>query len=55
MQLPQLVNIYEFRLKKDLKLSILAHQMQNFLWQPDVQQPIIVYAYIFRLNMLNRA
>ena len=36
MQPPQLVHIST---KKDLKLSILAHQMQNFLWQADVQPP----------------
>ena len=51
MQLPQLVNIYEFRLKKDLKLSILAHQMQNFLWQPDVQPPIIVQNFIRQVDV----
>ena len=37
MQPPQLVNIYEFRLKR-------AHQMQNFLWQVDVQPP---YHYVY--------
>ena len=47
MQPPQLVYIYEFRLKKGLKLSILVHQMQNFLWQADVQpQNHYVYLYI---------
>ena len=29
----------------------LAHQMQNFLWQADVQPPkIILYTYTFRLK-----
>ena len=47
MQPPQLVNIYELRLQKGLELSILAHQMQNFLYQADVQPPNhYVYLYI---------
>ena len=33
MQPPKLINTYKFWTKKGLKLSILAHQMQNFLWQ----------------------
>ena len=33
-----------------LKYSILAHQMQNFLRQADVQPPkIILYTYTFKL------
>ena len=31
LQTPKLINTYQFRLKKGVKLSILAHQMQNFL------------------------
>ena len=36
MQPPKLINTLNLDLKKGLKLSILAHQMQNFLWQGSV-------------------
>ena len=45
MQPPKLISTYQFRLKKGSKLSILAHQMQNFLRQVGVQPPSH-YVYI---------
>ena len=40
--------IYKFRLKKAIQEAFLAHQMQNFLRQADVQTPkIIIHTNVY--------